>query len=120
MEETEKRIPPPSYDGGLPSLYPPSWKWKPIGEEEKPKAFYKVETIHIYSSEPEEFVLIPHIGPEGLRGESVRVRASELKCLEPVESVYYDKDLTTIFMRHPGATCVLEDNVLTCRPEEEK
>jgi hypothetical protein len=118
MEETEKRIPPPPCDGGLPSLHPPSWKWRLI--EEEPRVFYRVETIHIYSSEPEEFVLIPYIGPEGLRGESVRVRASELKCLEPVRSVYYDKDLTTIFMRHPGATCVLEDNVLTCRPGEKK
>jgi hypothetical protein len=87
-------------------------------EEVQKQKFYRVETIHIYSSEPEEFVLIPHIGPEGLRGESVRVRASGLRCLEPVRSVYYDKDLTTIFMRYPGATCVLEDNVLTCRPGE--
>jgi len=89
-------------------------------EEVQKQKFYRVEIIHIFSSEPEEFILVPHIGPKGLMGEKVKVRASELKCWGSARNVLYDKDLTTIHMRYPGATCVLEDNVLTCRPEEKE
>ena len=80
--------------------------------------FFMVEKIDIFSSDPERLIVYPHIGPRGLVGDWAEVRAKRLECLRCADSVFYDKDMISVFMRWPLADCVLKDGVLTCERRE--